>query len=112
VSRSLAHADHQQPEPPLGHRLVKYPLIGRLFRFLSWCFVFTGIYASSSVCPFCGRVVCPEGGVSAGEVGAFFALVMAKGLGLLNYLAGLLALIRAKMRTNSQTQATKLQGKP
>ena len=98
MSSSVVHEDHQQPELPPGTSLVKYPLIGRLFRFLTWWLVFTGIYASSSVCPFCGRVGCPVGGVSAGVVGGVFALVMAKGKSFLNYLSGLVSLRRAKLR--------------
>jgi hypothetical protein len=100
---SMKHHDNSQAELPAGNRFFNSPVIGRLLRFLTWWLVFTGIYASSSVCPFCGRVGCPVGGVSAGVVGGFFALVMAKGRGFLNYLAGLLSLIRAKMRTKTKT---------
>ncbi len=53
--------------------------MGRFLRFLTWWLIFSGIYASSSVCPFCGQVGCPVGGASAGLVGGLFALVIGKG---------------------------------
>ncbi len=86
------------PQLPQGNKLPQHPAMRRFFKFLSWWLIFTGIYASSSVCPFCGRPGCPVGGVSAGVVGGIFALVMEKGRTFLSYLAGLLALISAKLR--------------
>ena len=94
----MVNEDNKQPELPLGNRFDKHPIIGRLLKFLTWWLIFTGIYASSSVCPFCGRVGCPVGGVSAGVVGGVFALVMAKGRAILNHVAGLFAQIRLKLR--------------
>ena len=93
----MEYHDDSRAEPPSGNRFFNSPIIGRLLRFLTWWLVFTGIYASSSVCPFCGRVGCPVGGVSAGIVGAFFALVVEKGKSLLSHLAGLFSLVRAKL---------------
>jgi hypothetical protein len=99
---AMVNEDNKQPELPLGNRFIKYPIIGRLLKSLTWWLIFTGIYASSSVCPFCGRAGCPVGGVSAGVVGGVFALVMAKGKAFLNQLAGLFALIRFKLRTKTK----------
>ena len=95
----MVNEDNKQPELPLGDRFIKCPIIGRLLKSLTWWLIFTGIYASSSVCPFCGRAGCAVGGISAGVVGAVFALVMARGKAFLNQLTGLLALIRLKLRT-------------
>jgi hypothetical protein len=62
---------------PAGlRRLSRYPVIGRLCRFLTWWLIFSGIYASSSVCPFCGQAGCPVGAASAGLVGGLFALII------------------------------------
>ena len=74
---SVIHDDTTPPEIPAGmKRFYKYPFIGRLLKFLTWWLIFAGIYASSSVCPFCGRLGCPVGGASAGIVGGLFALVI------------------------------------
>jgi hypothetical protein len=75
----LSHKDTTSPETPSGiSRFYKYPFIGRLLKFLAWWLIFSGIYASSAVCPFCGRLGCPVGGASAGIVGGLFALVISK----------------------------------
>jgi len=47
-----------------------------LTRYLSWFLAFSGLYAMSAVCPFCGRAGCPVGTASAGLVGLVFASVM------------------------------------
>lgn len=107
MSTSELHEDRQQPELPLANRWVKYPLIGRLFRFLTWWLVFTGIYASSSVCPFCGRVGCPVGGISAGVVGAFFALVIEQGKSFLIHLGARFSWLRTKWPLNPKSYFTK-----
>jgi hypothetical protein len=74
---------HDGPAPPAipsGRKsFYQYPAIGRALKFLTWWLIFSGIYASSSVCPFCGRLGCPVGGASAGIVGGLCALVMGKG---------------------------------
>jgi hypothetical protein len=93
------HGDAPPPKIPLGlKRFYQYPLIGRLFRFLTWWLIFSGIYASSSVCPFCGQFGCPVGAGSAGIVGAFFALVMGKGKVILNLVSRWFSLSRAIIR--------------
>ena len=94
---STLNIDNQQPELPPANRLVKYPIIGLLFRILTWWLIFTGIYASSSVCPFCGKVGCPVGGVSAGVVGGVFALIIEKGKSFLSHLAAMFSLLRVKL---------------
>ena len=98
---SVVHDDYRRPESPLSNSLIKYPLMGRLFRFLTWWLIFTGLYASSSVCPFCGRAGCPVGGVSAGIVGGAFTLVLEKGKSFLSRLAGLVS-FRAKLRPQTK----------
>jgi hypothetical protein len=77
---ALIHDDTTPPEIPSGmKRFYQYPFIGRFLKFLTWWLIFSCIYASSSVCPFCGRLGCPAGGASAGFVGGLFALVIGKG---------------------------------
>jgi hypothetical protein len=76
----VTHDDPPPPEiPGWIRRLYQYPLIGRCMRFLTWGLIFAGIYASSSVCPFCGQAGCPVGAASAGLVGGLFALIISKG---------------------------------
>ena len=93
----LLHDDTTPPEIPAGmKRFYQYPVIGRLLRFLTWWLIFSGIYASSSVCPFCGQVGCPVGAASAGLVGGFFALIIGNGKVLWGHLMRWFSLIRAK----------------
>jgi hypothetical protein len=81
--------DHcRPPAPSLSQKIAGYSAIGSLFRFLTWWLIFTGIYGSSSVCPFCGQPGCPVGGLSAGVVGGAFALLVTKGRSWLSRLAG------------------------
>jgi hypothetical protein len=74
------------------------PVIGRLLRFFTWWFIISGIYASSSVCPFCGQMGCPVGAASAGMVGGFFALVVEKGEAISNRLDGWLIYVCALIK--------------
>ena len=60
-------------DPPRPWKIYQYPVIGGLLRFFSWWLVFFGIYASSSVCPFCGTPGCPVGVGAAGIIGGCFA---------------------------------------
>jgi hypothetical protein len=92
----MINQEDPQPNPPPGGRWLRHPLIGRLARFFTWWLIFTGIYASSSVCPFCGRAGCPVGGVSAGVVGGIFALVLETGKAWLTGLSGLGSRLRTK----------------
>ena len=46
---------------------------GSLKRWVLWFLAFFGIYASSSVCPFCGAPGCPVGVAGAAVVGGVFA---------------------------------------
>jgi hypothetical protein len=52
---------------------VVHPPRGALKGWLLWFLAFFGIYASSSVCPFCGTPGCPVGSGGAALVGGFFA---------------------------------------
>lgn len=74
---------HEVPEhltgPPRTRKISQYPVIGGLWRFFSWGLVFSGIYASSSVCPFCGQPGCPVGVAAAGIMGGFFAAIWVYG---------------------------------
>lgn len=57
------HCDHD-------HEHGKPVLPGAVLRFLVLAAGVGGVYASTSVCPFCGQVACPAGLASAGIVGA------------------------------------------
>jgi hypothetical protein len=93
---ALIHDDTPPPEIPSGiKRFYLYPFIGRFLKFLTWWLIFSGIYASSSVCPFCGQFGCPVGAGSAGVVGGFFALVIGKGRIILNLVTRWFSLIRS-----------------
>jgi len=80
--------NHQVPEEgrdaPKFRKLSQLPVIGKLGRFFSWWLVFFGIYASSSVCPFCGTPGCPVGAGAAGLVGGAFAVFWTYGRNLIN----------------------------
>ena len=49
---------------------------GKLFQFLKWWFAFTGLIASTSVCPFCGTPGCPVGIGAATTMGGAFSFIM------------------------------------
>ncbi|MGO8763098.1 MAG: hypothetical protein ACLP2P_16280 [Desulfobaccales bacterium] len=100
VEASL-HDATTPPEIPTGmKRFYRYPFIGRLLKFCTWWLIFSGIYASTSVCPFCGQAGCPVGAASAGVVGGLFALILGKGKVLLDYIMRWFSLIRAKFTPN------------
>lgn len=91
--------DLKQPELVLEvTKFPKYPVVGRFFRFITWWLIFSGIYASSSVCPFCGQLGCPVGAAGAGVVGGFFAVILEKGKVFLSYLSKAFSLIRSKLK--------------
>jgi hypothetical protein len=71
-------------DAPKIRQLSQLPVIGKLGRFLSWWLVFFGIYASSSVCPFCGTPGCPVGAGAAGLVGGAFAVFWTYGKNLID----------------------------
>ncbi len=52
------------------------PRFASLKRFFFWWLAFAGIYAGSSVCPFCGQPNCPVGPGAAGIVGVLFAALL------------------------------------
>jgi len=64
---------------PAGGTLADRPELqegGRwdaLKRYILWFLAFFGIYASSSVCPFCGTPGCPVGVGGAALMGGVFA---------------------------------------
>jgi hypothetical protein len=62
-----AGASPAEPQPEAA------PCLGPLKRWLLWFLAFFGIYASSSVCPFCGALGCPVGIGGAAVVAAVFA---------------------------------------
>ncbi len=61
-----------------------------------WWLIFTGIYASSSVCPFCGKAGCPVGPGAASLIGLLFAWLMHTGRHLRQWLQALFTLIRSR----------------
>ena len=56
----------------------KNGLFNALLAFLKPWLAFTGLYATFSLCPFCGQSGCPTGIGSAGLVGAVLALFAQK----------------------------------
>lgn len=54
----------------------KQTAMGKLFQFLKWWFAFTGLIASTSVCPFCGTPGCPVGIGAATTMGGVFSFIM------------------------------------
>ncbi len=57
------------------HDPAAHPAMGALRRSLLGFLAFFGIYASSSVCPFCGAPGCPVGVSGAALVGGAFAVL-------------------------------------
>jgi hypothetical protein len=97
---------HPTPaEVPTGiKRLYQYPLIGRLVRFFTWWLIFSGIYASSSFCPFCGQAGCPVGAASAGLVGGLFALVIGQGKVILARITRGFSAVRSTLKSTREGQ--------
>jgi hypothetical protein len=96
----LIHDDPTQPEVSSGiGKFSRYPSIGRWLKFLTWWLIFSGIYASASVCPFCGRLGCPVGGAGAGIVGGLFALVLGKGKVIIGQVTGRFFAIRKTIKS-------------
>jgi len=69
----LPAAGPEMVESGLHHGAALHPALSALKRWLLWFLAFFGIYASSSVCPFCGTPGCPVGAGGAAVVGGFFA---------------------------------------
>jgi hypothetical protein len=67
------------------------PRFGPLKRWLLWFLAFFGIYASSSVCPFCGTPGCPVGVGGAALVGGVFACLWQYGKSAWEKLTGFVA---------------------
>jgi hypothetical protein len=102
---ALIHDDPMPPEIPSGmKRFYQYPGIGRFVKFLTWWLIFSGIYAGSSVCPFCGQTGCPVGGASAGMVGGLFALVIAKGKVIIEQVTRRLPFIRSTSKSTREAR--------
>jgi hypothetical protein len=59
-----------RPDPPQNQGAA---LWSSLKRSVLWFLAFFGIYASSSICPFCGTPGCPVGAGGAALVGGVFA---------------------------------------
>jgi hypothetical protein len=87
--------EHLPGQPPT-RKIYQNPVIGGLLRFFSWWLVFFGIYASSSVCPFCGQPGCPVGVAAAGIVGGFFAAIWTYGKAWLARLKELFGGLRSR----------------
>lgn len=54
----------------------KHSIVAKMINFSKWWLGFTGLMATTSVCPFCGQPGCPVGVGAATTIGAFFALFM------------------------------------
>jgi len=67
------------------------PLFGSLKRWVLWFLAFFSIYASSSVCPFCGAPGCPVGVGGAALVGGVFACLWQYGKSAWEKLTGFVA---------------------
>jgi len=101
----LIHDDATPPEIPSGmKRFYQHPFIGRFLKFLTWWLIFSGIYASSSVCPFCGQLGCPVGGASAGIVGGLFALVLGKGQVIIERVTRGFSFIRSTIKSTREAR--------
>lgn len=103
---------HEVPEPltgaPRPWKISQYPVIGGLWRFFCYWLVFFGIYASSTVCPFCGQPGCPVGVASAGIMGGFFATIWIYGKAWLVRLKGLIG----RLASRSDRQVAGPEGRP
>jgi len=88
--RSVSAPSDSEPEvaPAAGTRRQ---WLTDLKKYGKWWLVFAGIYASSSVCPFCGKPGCPVGPGAASLVGLVFAWVITFGKNLRQRLQTLLA---------------------
>ena len=64
---------------------------GSLKRWVFWFLAFFGIYASSSVCPFCGTPGCPVGVGGAAVVGGVFTYLWRYGKSAWEKLTGFIA---------------------
>jgi len=71
-------------------------LWGSLKSYALWFLAFFGIYASSSVCVFCGTPGCPVGVGGAALVGGVFACLWQYGKMILIRLRGLFATLHRK----------------
>jgi len=80
-----AEALPEQPKNETG------TFLGSLKRWLLWFLAFFGIYASSSVCPFCGTPGCPVGVGGAALVGGVFACLWQYGRSAWEKLRGFIA---------------------
>jgi hypothetical protein len=106
------HAGPETPELAAAPR--RSALFARFSKFFVWWLIFSGIYAGSSVCPFCGRMGCPVGGASAGLVGGFFAVLLLAGKRLWAYCKNLLSWTRSALgtpKTGHRGESRPLDGK-
>jgi hypothetical protein len=104
LSHAIAHPDccghgAADPETLVGHSpgtladREEPQEVGRgdsLKRYLLWFLAFFGIYASSSVCPFCGTPGCPVGVGGAAVVAGAFACLWQYGKSAWEKLTGFL----------------------
>ncbi len=103
IAGPVIHDDPAPPALPAGmQRFYRYPVIGRALKLLTWWLIFSGIYASSSVCPFCGQAGCPVGAASAGLVGGLFALVIGRGKVIMARVIRGFSAIRATMKSTRE----------
>jgi hypothetical protein len=80
-------AETETPLDPAFHAGGRWD---SLKRYLLWFLAFFGIYASSSVCPFCGTPGCPVGVGGAAVVAGAFACLWQYGKSAWEKLTGFL----------------------
>lgn len=68
----LHMADHHHHH----NKSQKHPFAARIINFSKWWLAFTGLIATTSVCPFCGQAGCPVGLGFASTMGGLFAIFM------------------------------------
>ena len=101
----LIHDNPSPPAIPAGMpRFYRYPVIGHSLKIITWWLIFSGIYASSSVCPFCGQAGCPVGAASAGLVGGLFALIIGKGKVIMARVTQGFSAIRSTLKSTREGQ--------
>jgi len=91
AARGEVAAEDPARAAPAEQKPEAAPLAGGFKRWALWFLAFFGIYASSSLCPFCGAPGCPVGIGGAALVGGVFACLWQYGKGAWEKLRGFVA---------------------
>ncbi len=92
--QALGQLHYQPRQPVVPESGCRRAWLAGLTHYVKWWLIFAGIYASSSVCPFCGKPGCPVGPGAASLVGVVFAWLMTFGRHLRQRLQTLLIQFR------------------